>query len=283
VYTSFYPTTYFAQRIGGDHVKVVCPLPADADPAFWMPDAEAIAAYQRADLIVFNGATFEKWPVKVSLPRARILETAKPLAGELIEIEDAVTHSHGPGGAHTHGDIDGHTWIDPVNAKLQAQQIADAFARTWPVHADAFKSNMAALAADLDKLDAHFKQVSEKLGNRTLLCAHPAYNYAARRYGWQVVNFHLDLDIAPDEEQLAKIAKARADHGARIMIWESEPLEETKTLLRERIQLESIVFAPAESLDESDRAAGANYLTIMHANADRLLAALDMPESVDAN
>jgi len=274
VYTTFYPTTYFAERIGGEHVKVTCPLPADEDPAFWMPDAATIAAYQRADLILLNGASFEKWPAKVSLPQARIAETAKPLAGDLIEIKDEVTHSHGPGGAHTHGGIDGHTWVDPINAKTQAQQIADAFARAWPAHAEKFKTNMSALAADLDKLDAHFKQITEKLGERTLLCAHPAYNYPARRYGWRVENFHLDPETPLAEEELAKIAKARADHNAQIMLWESEPLTETQALLRERFQIASVVFAPGESLEESARTAGTDYLTIMQANADRLIAAL---------
>ena len=68
VYTTFYPMTYFAQRIGGEHVEVVCPLPQDADPISWMPGANTIQAYQKADLIVINGAQFEKWLDKVSLP-----------------------------------------------------------------------------------------------------------------------------------------------------------------------------------------------------------------------
>src|SRR5262245_38391727 len=38
VWTTFYPTTYFAKRIAGDTVKVVCPLPESEDPAFWKPD-----------------------------------------------------------------------------------------------------------------------------------------------------------------------------------------------------------------------------------------------------
>ncbi len=32
VLTTFYPTTYFAQRIAGDHLQVDCPLPDGADP-----------------------------------------------------------------------------------------------------------------------------------------------------------------------------------------------------------------------------------------------------------
>ncbi len=49
VYTTFYPTKFFAERIGGDLINVVCPVPSDEDAIFWMPDAKAIAAYQKAD------------------------------------------------------------------------------------------------------------------------------------------------------------------------------------------------------------------------------------------
>ena len=61
VYAVNYPLMYFAQRIGGAHVAVVFPAPADDDQAFWQPGVEIITAYQNADIIVRNGATYAKW------------------------------------------------------------------------------------------------------------------------------------------------------------------------------------------------------------------------------
>ena len=61
VYTTSYPMKFFAERIGGDLIKVVCPVPSDEDAIFWMPDASAIQAYQKADLIILNGAGFAKF------------------------------------------------------------------------------------------------------------------------------------------------------------------------------------------------------------------------------
>ena len=115
VYTTFYPTTYFTQRIGGSHVEVTCPLPDDADPIFWQPDRNTIMAYQKAALIILNGADFEKWALTASLPTGRIVDTARNFTDQFITYE-SVTHSHGPGGDHTHEGIDGHTWIDPTLA-----------------------------------------------------------------------------------------------------------------------------------------------------------------------
>ncbi|HRX84697.1 MAG TPA: metal ABC transporter substrate-binding protein [Phycisphaerae bacterium] len=274
VYTTFYPTTYFAERIGGDHVKVVCPCPADADPAFWIPDDATIAAYQGAGLIVVNGASFEKWISKVSLPDSRVVVAAEPFNDDLIVLKDAVTHSHGPSGPHTHSGTDGHTWVDPVNARMEAQQIADAFARNWPQHADAFKQNMAALAADLDKLNARMPEVTAALEQRTLLCSHPAYNYLARRNGWELINFHLEPHEPAPAEEIEKIAKACADHKVALMLWEAEPLEESAKLLNDRFHVASVVYSPGETLDEAQRAAGADFLSIMNANVDRLVEAL---------
>ena len=47
VYVMNYPLKYFAERIGGAHVEVHFPAPADEDPAYWMPNSETISKYQQ--------------------------------------------------------------------------------------------------------------------------------------------------------------------------------------------------------------------------------------------
>jgi zinc transport system substrate-binding protein len=61
IYAVNYPLKYFAERIGGMHVKVYFPAPADVDPVYWTPDITSIAANQKADLILLNGAGYAKW------------------------------------------------------------------------------------------------------------------------------------------------------------------------------------------------------------------------------
>ena len=76
VYTVNYPLQYFAQRIAGHDAKVVFPAQAKGDPAFWAPDAQAVAEFQQADLILLNGANYAKWLDRVSLPRFRLVNTS---------------------------------------------------------------------------------------------------------------------------------------------------------------------------------------------------------------
>ena len=121
VYVVNYPLQYFAERIGGDRVEVHFPAPADVDPAFWSPDAETIAAYQQADVILLNGAGYADWVTRAALPDSVLVDTSAAFADRLVPVEKAVTHSHGPEGEHVHGEVAFTTWLDPTLAIEQAR------------------------------------------------------------------------------------------------------------------------------------------------------------------
>jgi zinc transport system substrate-binding protein len=274
IYTTFYPAQYFAQRIAGDKLEVVCPVPEGEDPIFWQPDDQARAAYQQADLVILNGAGFEKWAATANLPASRVLDSAKPLEAEFIRYEDAVTHSHGPGGEHAHEGIDGHTWLDPLNAKIQAEQIKLELVKRWPEHAAGFEWNFAQLADNLDNLDADLRGFAELAATAPMLASHPAYNYLARRYQWKLKSLDLDPDTMPSDEAIAKIRTLQVDFPARILLWESPPRPEIAARLAEELKLKSIVFSPCELLSAEDREASRDYLSVMRANNARLNLAL---------
>lgn len=272
VMVASYPTQYFAERIAGGLVPVENPVPGDADPATWEPPAEAISAYQSSALVVLNGAGFEEWAQRAPLPRSRVVESASAFSDEWIEIEEGVSHSHGTRGEHTHTGTDGHTWLDPINAIAQSAEIAEAMSAAFPEHAGAFAENQAALARDLRALDASLREVSEQMEGWGLVANHPAYNYLARRYGWEISN----LDVSPEHDdpgQVAAMAGAHlvADGGevARaIMLWESEPTEAIRAELRKPAwNIEPVVFSPTETKPEHG-----DYLDAMRANVERLRA-----------
>ena len=268
VYTTFYPTEYFCQRIAGDLVEVVCPLPEDADPVFWQPDVESLRAFQEADLIVLNGAGLEKWVEQVSLPTARVVDTAKVFRDEWLEFDNTVTHNHGPTGAHAHEGTDAHTWLDPLLAKQQAEQIWKALVARLPAEAARLGEGFAALAADLDELHVAL----EALGGagKPVLASHPAYNYLARRYRWKVINLDLDPGTMPSEDAVAGLRSVVSDRGVRNLLWESSPRDEIAARLVVQLGVRSVVVSPVESLGSTERSSGQDYLSIMHANIERL-------------
>jgi len=139
VYTVNYPLQYFAERIGSDFVDVSFPAPAEGDPAFWKPGADVIAAYQKADLILLNGASYAKWVERVSLPTSKLVDTSTSFRDRTIVIENAVVHTHGPEGAHSHAGTAFTTWIDPTLAVEQARAIRDALTAARPEHEASFQ------------------------------------------------------------------------------------------------------------------------------------------------
>jgi zinc transport system substrate-binding protein len=270
VFTTFYPTEYFASRIAGDLVEVRNPVPEDADPIFWEPSREDLQAYQGADLIILNGAGFEKWVENATLPEDRVVNTAEPFESEFIVYEDAVTHSHGSVGEHTHEGLDGHTWIDPHHAKVQAAEIKEALAERFPEHGDAFEEGYEALASDLDSLDQTLSAYKKSYDGKPIFASHPAYNYLAKRYGWNVDNLDLDPEEMPSDETFADIKARQAHHPAKYIVWEAEPTPEIARRFEEELGLESITFSPAELLSGEQRAAGVDYLDVMKENLERI-------------
>lgn len=274
-YASFYPLAYFAERIGGEHVTVRCAVPADADPAHWMPPPEVVREMQQADVVLVNGAGFEKWLDKVSLHESRLVNTTEAIAEQYITLEHAVKHSHGPAGEHAHEGLDGHTWVDPRTARVQAEAVLEAFLSRYPAPSEAFQANFEKLAAELEALAARAEALSPRLAEQVLLASHPAYNYLARQFHWNVHSLALDPQSAPAEEEWKQLSSAVSAMPAILLLWEKEPKKEIADRLFEEFGLISVVFDPCETADP--QAAEQDYIKRMHANYDRIEAELGPP------
>ncbi len=260
VYVVNYPLQYFAERIGGPDVRVFFPAPPDGDPAFWKPKVEKVIAYQKADLIILNGASYAKWVSHVSLPASRMVDTSTAFADQLIPLEDQVTHSHGPGGKHAHGDVAFTTWLDPVLAAAQARAIRDALVRKRPGSAGDFNQRFDSLAADLKILDDRIAAIVAAGVTRPLVFSHPVYQYFIRRYGLDGQAVHWEPDESPTPEQWTEIKGLVVEHQAKWMIWEGLPLASTIEELK-NIGLDSLSFDPCGNVPESG-----DYLSVMDKN-----------------
>jgi putative ABC transport system permease protein len=263
-----YPLAYFTRRIAGDRVEIIFPVPREEDPAFWKPREDDIRQYQQADLILLNGAEYAKWLPAAVLPLTRQMVTSRSFVDRYVKNGEVVTHSHGPQGMHSHGLIDFNTWMDPQQAALQAQTIHDELVRLMPDAAKEFDANLEALEKDLADLDGLLAAISAQLGKEPLLASHPVYQYAARRYDWNLQAMHWEPDEMPTEAQWQELAAMHLKHPARLMIWEEEPLPAVAGRLRgmgvEPVAFETCANSPASG----------DYLSAMKANAKRFGAAL---------
>ncbi len=195
-----YPLAYFARRIGGEAIEVIFPAPADEDPAFWAPPADAVVTFQKADLILLNGASYAKWIARTSLPISKCVDTSTAFRNQLIPIEGTMTHTHGPAGKHRYGDWAFTTWLDFEQALLQAQAVKDALVKLSPKKQKLFDANFKSLQADLTGLDEKMKSMAQKLQTIPLVVSHPVYQYWARGYQLKTRSVHWEPDEMPSEK-----------------------------------------------------------------------------------
>jgi zinc transport system substrate-binding protein len=272
VYVTNYPLEYFAERLAGQEVDIVFPAPKDQDPAFWQPTDSQITDFQRADLIVMNGATYSKWAEKVTLPEDRIVDTSLGFKDRFIVMKNAVTHSHGKQGTHSHDGISFTTWIDFQQAIEQADALAEALKRLKPESIELFAQDFDLLKKDLLALDTRMEAVGKRLAGRPLVASHPVYQYWARRYNINLQHVLWEPEEVPTEAQMNDLKAILANHPAKWMIWEGEPAKQSVEKLK-AIGVSSAVFDPCANTPEKG-----DFLSVMEANVssmEKLVSSLD--------
>ena len=263
VFASNYPLSYFAERISGNHQIVIFPE-IDGDPAFWEPEPSDIITMQQSDIILLNGATYEKWLTAVSLPKRKVVDTSKAFKEEYIIMEEATDHAHGPSGAHSHSGTAFTTWIDLNQAAFQAKAVKDALANKNVASEDTLNSNLQSLINDLEFLDTEINIIAEGNSSVPLIASHPVYQYFARRYKLNIKAMYWEPDVFPDEGMWTDLEGILKEHPAKWMIWEGEPLAKSVAKLKE-MGIESIVFDPCGNRpDEGD------FISVMKNNVENL-------------
>jgi len=263
IFASNYPLAFFAEQISGKP-ELVFFLEIDGDPAFWEPSIDDITKMQQADIILINGATYEKWWDMVSLAKEHIHNTSSSFQDQYISIEDVATHSHGPTGAHSHAGTAFTTWIDFTQAAQQAQAVKDALISAGIGTKEKVIVNFNRLKEQLISLDTSVKITAKSHSEVPLFASHPVYQYFSRRYELNIKSVMWEPDAFPDEAMWKELEALLKEHQAAWMIWEDEPLPESVKRL-EKMGIRSIVFSPC-----GNRPDQGDFMTVMKKNVENL-------------
>jgi zinc transport system substrate-binding protein len=263
IFASNYPLAYFAQRICGRPEQVIFPE-VKGNPTLWRPSIEDILKIQSARVILLNGATYEKWAERVSLPTWRVVDTSGAFRDRYMFHSDGVTHSHGPKGAHSHEYTVFATWLDFSQAAAQAESVRDALVAAGQGSEAELTKNYEALQRDLLTLDKSVAGITSGHEGAPFFASRPVYDYFARRYKLNIKAVLLEANARPDDIAWDGLEYYRQDHPASWLIWESAPLPEVVSFLGAR-GMGGIVFDPcANQPDEGD------FLTVMQQNVRNL-------------
>jgi len=105
---------------------------------------------------------------------------------------------------HAHGEYDSHIWLDPMNAKVILNEMAEHLIENDAENASKYKDNLKKALKEIDTLTI---QVMTELNKSvSSIVFHDAYQYFEQRFNVNILGaFTVNPDVMPGAEQLAEI------------------------------------------------------------------------------
>lgn len=258
VVASFYPVYEFVKNVGGNKVDVSTLIPIGVEPHDFEPTIQQIQNAESADLVVYNGASLEKWIDKIDSKFK--VDASQGL--NLLKGNDS----------ESAGSYDPHVWLDPVLAEKQVENIRDALINADPANTVYYQSNADKFIAELNNLDNKIKTELTTCDKKDFIAFHNAFTYFASRYG---LNQHSILGLTPEGEilpqRLQEIIELAKDLGLNIVY--SEDLVDPRSaevIAQEIPNGKVLILSPIEGINAVEQKAGIGYLDKMNEDIDNL-------------
>jgi zinc/manganese transport system substrate-binding protein len=116
-----------------------------------------------------------------------------------------------------------HYLLDPVRAKIVAQNIATGLSRNFPQHQQVFEKNLKAYAAELDTWIGRWEKMAAPLRGVKFVEYHPEWIYLADRFGMsRIGSVELKPGIEPTPNHLVALTQQIKQEKARLLIYGSQ-------------------------------------------------------------
>ncbi|HEY2930366.1 MAG TPA: metal ABC transporter substrate-binding protein [Acidobacteriota bacterium] len=141
------------EEVGGNRVDVISLAKGDQDPHFVTPTPVLMKKTREADLFLENGFSLELWADEVvnGSGNSKIFRgtPGRIIAGRRISaLEIPSVISRELGDIHPQGNP--HVWLDPLLAKVEAENIAEALKSADPAGASYYDSRLADFERRID-------------------------------------------------------------------------------------------------------------------------------------
>jgi zinc transport system substrate-binding protein len=193
--------------------------------------------------------------------------------------EQAGDHAaeHEAGAGHAHGETDMHVWLDPGNAKVLADAIANAIADADPDRAAIYQANTERLRQRLDELDRSLEERLASVADRPYVVFHDAYQYFEHRYGVKAVGaITINPTVRPGAQRLGEIHARLEELDAACVF--AEPQFEP-TLVETVIEGTSAKRGVLDPLGATIDAGPDHYFQLLNGLADSLVDCLGTAKS----
>ena len=227
--TTSAPIDALTREIVKDLVPVELLCPVSEDPSSWRPTPDVILSYQRARLIITNGAGYEDWVRTAPLPRSRVIDASGLIDDQFLVIQGE-SHSHGTTRSHSHEMVLATVWLDPLFAISQAEVINKALAKSFPKFKSEFQSNFNTLSQEL--LDLHQQMNDIDFSEFRIIAPLNPYGYLAQRYNWN----SSEIGVNPEDWSIGvssiMLTSGNFDSKPTVILWGVDLSPETASELK---------------------------------------------------
>ncbi len=212
-----------AEYIGGDRVEAFSIATGYQNPHFVDPKPSYILKLSKADVFITVGLDLETGWVPALLNSARNAKIQKGGEGyvdasvniPLLQIPSAI--DRGEGDIHIYGNP--HYWLDPLNGKIIARNIAATLSRISPEHQGEFTANLNRFNETIDRKVKEWEGKMAKYDGTKVIAYHNEWPYFEKRFKLKIADFlEPKPGIPPTASQLAKIINLMKREQIRIII-----------------------------------------------------------------
>ena len=212
-----------AREIGGDAITLTTLAKPTEDPHFVDAKPSFIVKLNRADVVIEGGAELEIGWLPALLDQSRNEKLAAGAPGHVIcskgvpLMDVPATLDRSRGDIHAAGNP--HYLIAPSNAKIVAQNIADALAEVDAKNAETYRANLKKFTAALDVKMAEWQQTLAPFAGASIVAYHDSWPYFARDFGFKIDLFlEPKPGIPPTPAHLAEVIFKMKSEKARVII-----------------------------------------------------------------
>lgn len=182
----------------------------------------------------------------------------------------------GEGGAvHQHGLNDPHFWIDPISAKVQVENILQAFKEADPANADYYQANADDMQGRLDALNEAFMTGLQNRTKNEIITTHEGFNYMAQRYHFEAYGaIGISGDQQPSAKDMADLTELVNGLGLKYVF--SEPIFSDAIIQTIATETHTTLLVLDGAHGRTGVHANMDYFEMMYANLESLKIGLEV-------
>jgi zinc/manganese transport system substrate-binding protein len=212
-----------AELVGGDKVSVKSIATGYQNPHFVDPKPSYIISLSNADLFVTVGLDLETGWSPSLLSSSRNTKIQKGAQG-YVDASAGVTLYQVPTSANrAEGDIhiygNPHYWLDPVNGKVIARNIANGLERVDPSNKAFYEANLLAFNTRIDSKMKEWQTKMAPYKGSKIIAYHNEWVYFETRFGLKIVDFmEPKPGIPPSPSQMVKVINEVKANSIKVII-----------------------------------------------------------------